>query len=221
MTMRPVALLLGMLLTNGCAASGGARGSAEESVVAVVDVTVVPVDTERAFARHTVLIRKGVIVSVSPAESANIPSTARRIDGTGRYLIPGLTDAHVHIRDVSELLSYLAYGVTTVVQLSGPVGNVPNVLELRDRVARGDVLGRRVLTSGMIIDGEPPIFAGVSTVVATPEEAGQVVEAQVDSGVDFIKVYNNLRNDALHAVVAAAHRRGVPVWGPHSAYRWS
>jgi imidazolonepropionase-like amidohydrolase len=90
---------------------------------------------------------------------------------------------------------------------------VPNVLDLRERVARGDVLGPRILTSGRIIDGEPPIFAGVSTVVETPEAARQVVEAQVGAGVDFIKVYNNLRTDALRAVVTAAHSRGVPVWG--------
>lgn len=213
MTMQQVALILTTLLAGACAAWGAARESVQESVVAVVDVTVVPMDIERALPHHTVLIREGAIISVSPAASAIIPSTARRIDGTGRYLIPGLTDAHVHLRDMSELLSYLAYGVTTVAHLSGPVGNVPNVPDLRDRIARGDVLGPRVLTSGLIIDGEPPIFAGVSTVVETPEQARQVVEAQIDAGVDFIKVYNNLRTGSLREVVTAAHRKGVPVWG--------
>ena len=54
-----------------------------------------------------------------------MPRGARRIDGAGQYLLPGLTDSHVHLRDTTELLSYLAHGVTTVVHLSGPLANVP------------------------------------------------------------------------------------------------
>jgi imidazolonepropionase-like amidohydrolase len=170
-------------------------------------------DTERVLSHHTVLIRDGLIVEVAPAATVAVPPGARRIDGTGRYLVPGLTDAHVHLRDTSELLSYLAHGVTTVVHLSGPLGNLPDVLDLRARVDRGEILGPRILASGRLIDGNPPIFAGVSTSVETPEEASRVVESQVDAGVDFIKVYNNLRTDALRAVTRTAHRRGVAVWG--------
>ncbi|MGH7508511.1 MAG: amidohydrolase family protein [Gemmatimonadales bacterium] len=205
--------MLTILLAVACSTTNGRGVPGEGKAVAVVDVTVVPMDSERSLPHHTVLIREGVISEVAPAASISVPADAQRINGTGRYLSPGLTDAHVHLRDTSELLSYLAYGVTTVVHLSGPAGNVGDVLDLRARVARGDLLGPTILTSGRILDGSSPVFAGVSTVIETPEEASRVVEDQIDAGVDFIKVYNNLRADALRAVVKTAHSRGVSVWG--------
>jgi imidazolonepropionase-like amidohydrolase len=124
-----------------------------------------------------------------------------------------LIDVHVHLRDASELLSYLAYGVTTVVHLSGPTGNVPDVVELRGRVSKREVLGPSIYTTGRLLDGDPPVYPGVSVTVRTPEDARRVVASQVDAGVDFIKVYNNLSEDALRAAVAAAHERRRAVFG--------
>jgi imidazolonepropionase-like amidohydrolase len=178
-----------------------------------VDTTVVAMDSERALPHQTVVVRGAVIREVGPSASVVIPRGALRIDGGGRYLMPGLVDAHVHLRDPSELLSYLAHGVTTVVHLSGPTGNVPDILDLRERVSRGGISGPTILTSGRILDGSPPVYASVSTVVSTPEQARRTVRSQIDAGVDVIKVYNNLRTDALRAVAAEAHRRGVEVWG--------
>lgn len=211
--MYQAALALTILCAAACSTTNGRDVRGDENIVAVVDVTVVPMDSNRTLAHHTVVMHDGVIRAVGPAASITVPADARRIDGTGRYLMPGLTDAHVHVRDPSELLAYLAHGVTTVVHLSGPTGNVADVLDLRARVARGELLGPTILTSGRIIDGAPPIFAGVSAVVETPTEASRVVEAQIDAGVDVVKVYNNLRADALRAVVRTAHRRNVSVWG--------
>jgi imidazolonepropionase-like amidohydrolase len=206
--------LLVLLTALGApACSPPAERDAVPEVAAVVNVTVVAMNTERALPHHTVLIRDGIIAEVAPAAAVTVPPAARRVDGTGLYLLPGLIDAHVHLRDTSELLSHLAHGVTTVVHLSGSLGNLPDVLELRARVDRGEVLGPRILASGRLIDGKPPIFAGVSTSVETPEEASRVVGSQIDAGVDFIKVYNNLRAEVLRSATRTAHRRGVAVWG--------
>jgi imidazolonepropionase-like amidohydrolase len=201
-----------VVLAGACSSTGGASAPGAASV-AVVNVTVIPMDAPRLLPHHTVLIRAGRITAVVPSASADIPLDAERIDGTGRYLIPGLTDAHVHLRDPSELLSYLVHGVTTIVHLSGPSGNVPNVLALRGRVARGELIGPTIYSAGRVLDGDPPIFPGVSTVVRTPEEARRVVETQVAEGVDLVKVYNNLRTPVLRAAIQAAHERGVTVWG--------
>jgi imidazolonepropionase-like amidohydrolase len=193
--------------------AAGIRPPSRASVLAIVGADIIPMTAERILRDHTVIVRDGVIAEVGPAATVAIPADAERIDASARYLMPGLVDAHVHLRDPSELLSYLAHGVTTIVHLSGPTGNVPDVLALRDRVRAGAVPGPTIYATGRMLDGAPPIFASVSTVVQTPEDAVTAVNAQLAAGADGIKVYNNLRADALRAVTRTAHARGAKVWG--------
>lgn len=211
--MKAMLLAIFGLCAAACGVALDASGSETDGVLAISNVTVIPMDSKRHLLQHTVVVRDGLIAELGPATAVQVPAGAQRIDGTGMYLAPGLIDAHVHLRDPGELLSYLAHGVTAVVQLSGPSGNVPNVMELRDRVARGDIIGPDIYASGRILDGDPPIFPGVSTVVRTPDEATKLVESQLAGGADFIKVYNNLGSDELRAVTRAAHERGATVWG--------
>ena len=211
--MKSLLAILALSLIDGCAPAGKASPSIGGRSLAVIDVTLIPMGSDSLVPRQSVIIRDGLIAEIGPAAAVRIPPDAQRVDGSGRYLMPGLTDAHVHLRDQSELLSYLAHGVTTVVQLSGPSGNVSDVIQLREQVRRGVVPGPTIYTSGPILDGDPPIFPGVSTVVTTPEEARQAVDAQLAEGVDLIKVYNNLGAEELRAAVGAAHERGASVWG--------
>ncbi|HWS85858.1 MAG TPA: amidohydrolase family protein [Pyrinomonadaceae bacterium] len=185
----------------------------ERRPLAFVGVNVVSMTRDGLSKDQTVVVEGGRITRVGPSASVRPPRNARRIDGRGKYLMPGLVDFHVHLRDESELLSYLIHGVTTVVHMGGPTGNVPDVLALRRRVAGGEVTGPNVYTTGRILDGDPAVFPGVSTVVNTPAEARRAVEDQYRAGVDFIKVYNNLTSDVLRATVEAAHRRGLAVVG--------
>jgi imidazolonepropionase-like amidohydrolase len=188
-------------------------GTHEHRPLAFVYVNVVPMTFDGVLKDQTVIVEGKRITRIGPASSIRLPPNYLRIDGRGKYLMPGLVDFHVHLRDTSELLSYLAHGVTTVVQMSGPSGNVPDVLALRRRIVAGEVLGPNVYTTGRILDGNPAIFPGVSTVISTPEEAKRAVEEQYSAGVDFIKVYNNLTTNLLRAIVEAAHRRGLAVVG--------
>src|SRR5262249_9996847 len=88
--------------------------------VAFVDVHVVPMDSDRLLPHRTVINSGGRIVAIGPAKNVRIPSDARRIDGKGRFLMPGLADMHVHLnrrgslKDEDFALLFLANGVTTV-----------------------------------------------------------------------------------------------------------
>ena len=170
-------------------------------------------DSEGVVRDQTVLVSDGVIAEIGPSRSVKLQRGIRRIDAAGGYLLPGLVDAHVHLRDVSELLSYLAYGVTTVVHLSGSVPGGPDVLTLRGRVSRGEVPGPSIYASGPILDGDPPIYPAVSVVVKTEQDARRAVVAQARAGFDFIKVYNNLPAAALREAVTAAHEANKAVFG--------
>lgn len=190
-----------------------APGDPGRRPLAFVGVNVVAVAGGKALENQTVVVRGGKIERVGPARGVWPPADALRVDARGKYLMPGLVDFHAHLRDPSELLAYLAHGVTTVVHMSGPMGNVPDVLALRRQVAAGEVLGPRVYTTGRMLDGDPPIFRGVSVVVTTPEEARRAVAEQHGAGVDFVKVYNNLGPEEHRAAAEEAHRRGLAVLG--------
>lgn len=206
--------LFSFLLLGICSTGQLAKAySPDERPLAFVRVDVIPMNRDRLLKNQTVIVSRGKIVRIGPAASIRVPRNALQVDGRGKYLMPGLVDFHVHLRDPGELLSYLNYGVTTVVQLSGPMGNVPDVLALRRRIADGEVPGPNVYTTGRVLDGHPAIFPNVSTVVSTPEEARRAVADQSQAGVDFIKVYNNLDSNVLRAVVKEAHRLGLAVVG--------
>lgn len=168
-------------------------------------------DSQRVLEDHTVVIAGDRIVAMGPAESTPIPSDARRVEGAGRYLMPGLADLHVHLFEVSDLELYLANGVTTIRNLGG-YGAADTVLALRRRIESRELLGPTILTSGNWLDGEPPV-RDINTVVTTPEAAREEVANQARAGYDFVKVYNNLSAEVYWAIADEARRRGIPVTG--------
>lgn len=213
-TVLMLALLLALPLKLGCSPDQDVEARApEDSVTVFLDVRVVPMDRARVLEHQTVLVRNGLITELGPSGTIEVPPEARLIDGRGRYLLPGLTDFHVHLRSTDELRSYLTYGVTTVVHMSGAMPGAPDLLRYREELARGERLGPTLFTTGPILDGDPPIFPGVSVVVTTPRAARQAVAEQKRAGYDFIKVYNNLTPEVLAAVAEAAEAQGMAVVG--------
>ena len=184
-----VAFLISFAAPLGCSQNQNVEASTQDDQsVAFADVNVIPMDTERVLEKYTVMVQDGVITEMGPSASVEIPQGARVLDGRGAYLLPGLTDFHIHLRSTDELISYLAYGVTTVVHLSGAQQGAPDLLRYRDQLAAGERLGPTLYTSGPLLDGAPPIWPGVSVVATTPEEARDVVVEQKQAGYDFIKV---------------------------------
>jgi hypothetical protein len=177
--------------------------------IAFTNVHVVPMTRDTVLRNQTVVIRNGRIASIAPAGAAPAPTGVRQIDGAGRaWLIPGLADMHVHMFDRGEFTMYLANGITTVRNLHG----IPQHLAWRDSIARGDLLGPRLFTSGPILDGDPP-SRGTNTVLRTREDAERAVAEQKAAGYDLIKVYDNLPRDLYEALAAAARRAELPLVG--------
>ena len=211
-------------------------GTDTADAFAFIDVNVIPMDTDRVVERQTVVIVDGRIVSLGDAAPSKIPAGVHRIEAAGRYLIPALSDMHVHLEgdawnamfppeeqfppgtlDFGKLLfPYVANGVATVQVMSA----LPEHIELREAVSRGEVLGPRLLLSRMV-DGQgrawpPPI----STWVSTPEEARQAVLDSHRDGYDSIKVYSFLDRASYEAIMAAAGEVGMGVGG-HIPYELS
>ena len=180
------------------------------ATLAVVGVTVLPMTTETdALVDQTVLVDGDRIVAVGPAASTPVPPGVTRVDGKGRWLMPGLADMHLHLQQGTgavddaagrQLRLLLANGVTTARAL----GAAPTGLELRNRVAKGEVLGPRLLVSG-------PSFHGRS--VQGPEQARQRVREQKAAGFDLLKTHGGLGREAYDAMMAEAKAQGLRVSG--------
>lgn len=220
-----------------CACSAQAASSqAPSNTVAFVHATVVPMDRERVLADHTVLVVNGRIAAVGPASEVTVPRHAVRIEARGRYLLPALSDMHVHIEGESWnalfsaetkaasktvpfedfLFPYVANGVTTVQVLSG----THELLPVRGQIAHGQLLAPRLVLARMI-DGPakawpPPL----SNWVSTGEEArNATLQAKAD-GYDKMKVYSFLSKESYDAVIATAKEQQMDVVG-HVPYALS
>lgn len=176
--------------------------------VAVVGVNLLPMDTDRVLRDQTVVIQDGRIARMGPSDSVRVPASAGRVAGDGRYLLPGLADMHVHLFSADELPFYLRYGITLVRNMWGWDLH----REIQGEIEVGSMIGPRIVTSGPIVDGDPPRLRG-SSVVTTPAEAWAEVARQARHGFDGIKVYDGIPAVAAEAIYAAASSHGFPVWG--------
>jgi imidazolonepropionase-like amidohydrolase len=180
----------------------------QPAVTVFENVTVLPMDGRDPLADHSVVIRGESIERVGPAGSIRIPAGARRLDGRGRFLIPGLADMHTHPYDTDGLPSYLAHGVTTIAVMHGS----PPVVAWRDRIRQGLLVGPTIYSAGPSVNGYPagnPLFVSVER----PDEARAVVREQRRAGYDFIKIYSMLNPSEFTAIVAEARVQGMPVFG--------
>jgi hypothetical protein len=166
--------------------------------VAFVNVRLVPMDRERVVDGQTVLVRDGRIAEIGPAESVAVPADAVRVDGNGKYLMPGLVDMHAHLNSPREFPLYLANGVTTVYNLNGQ----PAHLLWRERVRTGQMLGPTIYTCGPTIR-----FADKA------DESRRMVEEQAKAGYDSIKIYVRISNEAYPVLVDTARQHKMLVVG--------
>jgi imidazolonepropionase-like amidohydrolase len=178
-----------------------------QDVTVFRNVSVIPMDAERVLDAQTVVVRGERIESIGPAAGAEIPPNARVIDGSGRYLVPGLAEMHAHVpqgddpRYVEEVLFlYVANGVTTSRGMLG----TPSHLELRERLARHEVLGPRLYTSGPSLNDQS---------VGSPDDAARIVREQAGAGYDFVKVHPGPTRAEYDAAAAAAAASGIELAG--------
>ena len=180
--------------------------------LALENVTVVPMDSDRHLSAHSVVIRGDRIAWIGPASAAP-PLTGPRIDGRGKYLMPGLADVHVHVGTENALKLLVAHGVTTIRNMAG----MPRHLRWRERIARGEMLAPTLHTVGRIVDGRPAMRPRAISAV-TQEEAERAVAATRRAGYEAVKVYDHLAPSTYGAIVESASRHEIPVVG-HVPFR--
>ena len=189
--------------------------TAQHVPTAIRNVTVVDVTTtsaHRALLRNqTIVINDDVITHLGPTASSRIPAGATIIDGTGKYLIPGLWDMHAHVlfngmRD--PLLKLLvANGVTGIRDMGGE--QLDQLQQLKQEIAAGRILGPRIVAAGPIVDGPQPMWP--FSIAVWDEESGRAaVRILKQKGADFVKVYSTLPRTAYFAIADEARKQQLP-----------
>ncbi len=191
--------LLVAVLAAGCTAS---------DVLVLSDVHVVDVENGVLLPGRTVVVAGDRIRAIEDDFTA-APRGAQHLDGAGCYLIPGLWDMHVHdVAVKTNLPFFLAHGVTGVRDMGGdPEG----VLDVRERIERGELRGPTVVAAGPFVDG--PKDAAHRLVVETAEDGRRAVRELEALGVDFIKVHSNVSPEAYFALADEARARGIAFAG--------
>ena len=205
--------LLSLLATTSLTACGAMTptpsNAISKSLYAITDVSVIDVKNGIAIPGQTVIIVDDRIKKIGVQEKVDIPKDAIIINGHGLYLMPGLVDAHVHYFDAPVFGRLMIANGILLVRDTG----MPNeyILPLRDKLNRGETLGPELITTGAILDGDPPIIPSISVGIKTPEEGRAEVRKQAEAGVDMIKTYSRLDKDIFLAIVDEAKKQHLKV----------
>ena len=191
--------------------------SAPTESLAITHVTLIDATGAAPKPDTTVLIVDKAIAAIGPSKSLLIPRHTKTLDATGKFLVPGLVDMHVHLTGASEptgsrefiLPLLLANGITTVRDMGGDLDSLKT---LRHEIEAGKLQAPRIFFAGPYLDGDPPFFQP-SLVVTNPAEAVQNVHTVISRGADFIKVQSGLSREAYFAIADVCRREHIAFVG--------
>ncbi|MBA3893708.1 MAG: amidohydrolase family protein [Gemmatimonadales bacterium] len=202
------AIALGLCLLLACR-------SREPDGIALIGATLIDGTGGPPLEESVVVIRRGHVESVGSRGDFRLPERTTEMDLTGRWIMPGLVDGHVHLVDPLagvarwSMTRYLAWGVTTVRDVHGPLRSV---LAVRRQLNRGWSPGPRVYSAGSMLDGVPPTYPD-AVAARTAKEARRGVDRLVNADVDLIKVYTRVDKTLLAAVLDEARTFNLAVAG--------
>ena len=205
MTTLRLAALAGIAALTACEA----ETQPVPGLTAFTNVSVLPMSSDAVLSGQTVVVRDGVITAAGPADEVDVPRGATEIDGTGRYLMPGLAEMHAHVppgdnpprQEVEDILFlYVANGITTIRGMLGSAYQIP----LADELERGEVLGPNFYVGA-------PSIRGASA--PTPDDAERLVRAHVEAGYDLQKIHTGVSLATWDHMVEIAQAAGLTYGG--------
>jgi len=194
-----------------------APAAASNAPLALTHVTVIDATGSPAQPDMTVIVQERHIVEVGKSTELQAPQGATVVNATGKYLIPGLWDMHVHEvfgdwlpRNEKVVLPlFVANGVTGVRDMGGDL----DVLKVwRAEIAAGRLLGPQMIIAGPMLDGPTPRFPS-SAPVANAADGRKVVDDLKAQGVDFIKIQSLIPRDGYFAAADESKKVGLTFVG--------
>ncbi|MFC1558950.1 hypothetical protein ACFL40_06330, partial [candidate division KSB1 bacterium] len=193
-----------------------------ESILVFKRVTIINCTGAPAQANMTVVIKGNHIYTLGKADKVKVDKNAQVVDATGKYLIPGLWDMHVHTggKDIFFPL-YIANGITGIRDMGGDLARATGMASLsldslnkwKEDIKQGTLTGPRIVATGPLIDGPEPFWPGVSTPVGSEAEVRDLVKTLKLRGADFIKVYETLTREMYYAIADESKKNQLPFAG--------
>lgn len=202
--MKNLILLITTIFAFSC---NTAQEKVSLTAILISDVNIVDVRSGKILENQNVVIDSGKIKKISETIE-NKKAYTEKIDGSGKYLMPGLAEMHAHIpppstdaKRIEEVLFlYLSNGITTI---RGMLGD-PAHLVLREKSENGEILSPRIFTSSPSLNGNS---------IKTIEEAIEKVTAYQKEGYDFLKIHPGIKRDVFDQVVKTANEVGISFAG--------
>lgn len=191
----------------------------ESAELVITHVTLIDATGAAPQSDMAVVVTGNRITAVTKSARVQTDKEARVVDGSGKYLIPGLWDMHVHLfNHVSPgpagecfFPLLIANGVTSVRDMWTKLEDVEQVQKWRKQSSEGAAIPRIVL-AGTLVDGDSPVWPEADT-VATAEDARSMVDKVKTGRVDFVKVYWNLSREQYFAIADECRKQGIPFAG--------
>jgi imidazolonepropionase-like amidohydrolase len=207
-----------LLALIGPAAGPLATAPVAAATIAITNVRIIDGNGGAPIEDGRIIVQDQRILAAGRASDIPLPAAAKRIDGRGGSALPGLADMHVHLLGGTngvglDILGYQKYlnallyaGVTTVMD----TGNVePFILQLREEVRAGRVLGPRIYCVGPLVDGADPVWPALSVAVASKDQIPRLVSHLAAEKVDFIKLYVGLSDQLVRTISAEASKNNI------------
>ncbi|HET7274806.1 MAG TPA: amidohydrolase family protein [Longimicrobiaceae bacterium] len=202
-----------------------AETAAPSGTIALVGATAITMDRERVIPNATIVVTENRITAVGPANEVAIPANAKRVDVSGKYVMPGIIDVHAHYSNGSNGIApetnwgyyaNLAYGVTT---MHNPSSGTEMVFSNSELVKAGKMVAPRLFSTGTILYGAE---GGSKVIINSYEDALSNLRRLKKVGAFTVKSYNLPRREQRQQVVEAARELEmmvVPEGG--STYYWN
>ena len=192
--------------------------SSTPSTLIIHDVTVIDAAGAPAKPHQTIIVRDGKIEAIdSSGGDSGRKLSGTRVDGTGKFLIPGLWDMYVHMvfgdwfprGKAVTLPLFVANGITGVRDMGG---ELEVLQQWRKEISAGTMIGPRIVMAGPMLDGPKPRFPS-SVAIRTPEDGRRAIDDLKRRGADFIKLQSLVPRDAVFAIADEAKKQGIPFVG--------
>ena len=157
----------------------------------------------------SVMASGGKVTAVAPTSAFTAPADIRRIDGSGKTLVPGLWDSHKHFANEYDLLANVATGMTSI---RSPGNRLEDTQRVRRRRAAGEIVAPEAFVAA-IIDRKDPLSAQGAELVSSEAETIAAVHKIKDAGLWGVKFYTSMSPAWIAPAAAEAHRLGLHVFG--------
>ncbi|MBS1610014.1 MAG: amidohydrolase family protein [Bacteroidetes bacterium] len=176
--------------------------------IAIKNVSVFNSKTGILSLNNTVLIKAGKIERLGTVSSVAVPSSYKIIDGTGKFLMPGLWEMHGHF-DQGSGPFMLAQGVTNLRDM----GNGPSLLTVRKQIKKDSILGPDISYISGFIDQAGPYAGPTGAIIHSLDEGLKAIDDYKMKGYDQIKLYSSIKPEWVKPLAAKAHSLGMRVCG--------